>query len=266
VSEIDFQTIRGIGFAGAVVIAVALERIAPHARAGGSWRANVGLWCVNAVVMGALCGGCACTVAAWAAEARVGLLNVLAAPAWLAALVTMLGLDLVSYAWHRANHAVPFLWRLHRVHHSDRRFSVSTGVRFHPGELVLSLPLRLLAVVAIGAPVAAVLAFEALFTLANLLEHGDIDYPRALERRLQHVLVTPALHRRHHGRDWRLLGTNFGTVFTLWDRLGGTYAESTSDAMIRTGLPGLHGEPGILAALLMPLRLIPRTRGGTPET
>lgn len=246
----------------AVVVALALQRLAPHAGLGESWRTNLGLWGVNLVVTSALCGACACTVASWAATAGVGLLNTTGAEWWIALPATILGLDLVSYAWHRANHSLPILWRFHRVHHSDPRFAVSTGVRFHPGELALSLPLRLLAVVALGAPPGAVVAFEVIFTLANLIEHGDIDYPLALERWLGTVLVTPALHRRHHGRRPDQLGSNFGTVFAVWDRAFGTHTASTSAASIAIGVPGLRGEPGILTALAMPFRDGGPTREG----
>src|SRR5262249_56613757 len=110
-----------------------------------------------------------------AAGMGFGVLNVVAAPGWLAVAASVLLLDLVSYGWHRANHAFGLLWRFHRVHHSDVTFTVSTALRFHPGELLLSLPVRLLAVFALGVPVAAVLVFELAFTLANLLEHVDVD-------------------------------------------------------------------------------------------
>src|SRR2546426_905890 len=103
-------------------------------------------------------------------------------------------LDLVSYGWHRANHRVAPLWRFHRVHHSDPSFTVSTGVRFHPGELVLSLPLRLAAVVAIGASPAAVVAFEIAFTVANLIEHGDIDVVAPVETAVGRGFVPSAPH------------------------------------------------------------------------
>ena len=192
-NESHLQLVRMAAFAAAVGFASVLERVRPHAGQGGSVRTNVGLWAVDAVVLGAVCGGCACAVGSWAAARGVGVLNVLAAPLWMAVPVTVVGLDLVSYGWHRANHGVPLLWRFHSVHHADPRFTASTGLRFHPGELLLSLPVRLVAIVALGAPAVAIVAFEACFAVANFFEHGDIDLPLGLERAVDRVVVTPAL-------------------------------------------------------------------------
>ena len=155
-TEGKVQAMRAAGFVVAALLAVLAQRLAPHGRVRGSWRVNGGLWLVDTAVVGAVCGACGFTAAAWAARNGFGVLNQAAASLWTAVPVTVVVLDLVSYGWHWANHRVPFLWRLHQVHHSDPSFTVSTGVRFHPGELLLSLPVRLAAVVLIGAPVAAV--------------------------------------------------------------------------------------------------------------
>src|SRR5437867_6297864 len=221
-TEAQLHMIRGAGIVGAAVIALALQRLAPHARLRGSWRVNGGLWLVNGIVLGALCGGCAFTAARWAARSGVGLLNHARVGTWVAVPVTLALLDLVSYGWHRANHRIPLLWRLHQVHHSDPSFTVSTGVRFHPGELILSLPIRLAAVVLVGAPAVAVLVFEVAFTLANLVEHGNINVPRGVERTFGHVLITPAMHRRHHTKLGPDRDSNFSTIFSVWDRVFGT--------------------------------------------
>ena len=253
VTEHDFSVVRSVGFVLAVVIAVGLQRIRPHARLRGSWRTNLGVWCVNLVVMGVVCGACAFTAANWARVAGVGLLTILSVPLWVNVVVCVFVLDVVSYGWHRANHQVPVLWRFHRVHHSDTRFTVSTGIRFHPGELLLSLPIRLAAIVALGAPVEAVIIFEVLFTVANLVEHGDIDLPANLEQSLARILITPALHRWHHSRQWTDLNTNFGTIFAFWDRLFSTYRENTSITDVETGLPGCTQPPGFVSAIVLPL-------------
>jgi sterol desaturase/sphingolipid hydroxylase (fatty acid hydroxylase superfamily) len=241
--EAAFQALRALGFLAAAGLAVGLQRWFPHGRMRGSWRVNLAFWALNLLIIGAVCGACACTVARSAAERGLGISNVAALPLWAAVPVTVVALDLVSYGWHRANHAFPFLWRFHQVHHSDRSFTASTAVRFHPGELLLSLPIRLAAIVALGAPVAGVIAFELLFGVANLIEHSDIDYARWLERRLERFVVTPALHRRHHGKASGELGSNFGTVFSVWDRALGTYRESTS---------AIHTDIGFVTTLGLP--------------
>jgi len=255
VSEAQLQIARLAGFVLAGGLALGAQRLRPHDGAlRGSTRINVALWLLNALLLSAACGTCACAVARWAAGRGVGLLHGMTTPAPVAALLTVAVLDLVSYGWHRANHRVALLWRFHQVHHSDPNFTVSTGVRFHPGELLLSLPLRLSAVALLGASPGAVVLFEVVFTLANLFEHGNIDLPLGTERRLAALLVTPALHRRHHTRRYPELDSNFGTIFTLWDRWLGTYGESSSAARIDTGLPNGDGAPSVAAALLLPLR------------
>jgi sterol desaturase/sphingolipid hydroxylase (fatty acid hydroxylase superfamily) len=254
-SEGEFNLVRSAGFVLAVGGAAALQHWRPHAGIRRQWRSNVGLWAINLVVLGIVCGGCACAAARWAASAGIGVLNVTAAPLWLAVPVTVFGLDLVSYCWHRANHRLSWLWRFHQVHHSDAAFTISTGVRFHPGELLLSLPLRLAAVVVLGSSAVGVVVFEIIFTTANLIEHGDIDLPLGVERRLGRLCVTPALHRRHHSRRRDQLDSNFGTIFAFWDRWLGTFGASSSAVEIATGLPELTDTPGIRLALVLPLRL-----------
>jgi sterol desaturase/sphingolipid hydroxylase (fatty acid hydroxylase superfamily) len=181
-------------------------------------------------------------------------LNAFSVSLWLAIPTTVITLDLVSYLWHRANHVVPIFWRFHRVHHSDLSFTVSTALRFHPGELVLSVPLRLLAVVLLGAPVVGIVAFEALFAASNLIEHGDIDLPLALERPIGRAFVTPALHRFHHARTGSDRDHNFGTIFVLWDRVLATYRPNSSAMRIDVGLSEVRESLGLRAALLLPLR------------
>lgn len=252
--ERTFQLLRGGAFIVALGLAFLLQRLKPHARLRGSWRVNGGLWVVNAAVVGLACGACAFSAAGWAAREHIGLLNLTPAPTWAAVAVTIIVLDLASYVWHRANHRIAALWRLHQVHHSDHAFTTSTGLRFHPGELLLSLPVRLAAVILLGAPAVAVLAFEVAFTVANLVEHGDIDLSRRSEHILGRLFVTPALHRRHHTRLRPARDTNFGTIFSGWDRLFGTFTPSDSSATIDTGLPGLS-RVTLVEALVLPLHL-----------
>ena len=172
--------------------------------------------------------------------------------AWVSIPVSVLGMDLVSYFWHRANHLVPFLWRFHQAHHSDPDYTVTTALRFHPGELLLALPLRLLAIAVLGVPIVAVIVFEVIFALANFCEHGNIDLPLKVERALGRVFVTPALHRRHHGREARLLDTNYGTILSVWDRILGSYGENRSDVRVDTGLPGIESSLGTVRILALP--------------
>ncbi len=252
--ETSYQLARGAALAAAVVLGLSLERWRPHERLRPAWRTNVGLWAIDALVTAVVCGACGWVVAAWAAGQGLGLLAWLGVSPWAAVGLGILGLDVVSYAWHRANHQVPLLWRFHQVHHADASFHVTTALRFHPGEILLALPVRLAAIVALGVPPEGVLLFELVFGVANLLEHGNFDLPGRLEPVVRRVFVTPALHRGHHACDWRELDTNFGTVFSIWDRLARTFHAGDPNRRVLTGLPGRPrlATPGLTESLLMP--------------
>lgn len=261
--EASYQLARGVGLAAAVVLGLALERWRPHERLRPAWGTNVGLWAVGTLVTTVACGACGWVVAAWAVDRGLGLLTWVGAGPWAALGVSLLALDAVSYLWHRANHRVPLLWRFHQVHHADTSFHVTTALRFHPGELLLALPVRLTAVVALGVPPAGVLLFELVFGVANLLEHGNFDLPKRFEPSVQRLFITPALHRAHHASDWRELDTNFGTVLSLWDRLARTFRTSEAERCVATGLPDWIGPhaPTLAESLLLPcVRLRNRPR------
>jgi sterol desaturase/sphingolipid hydroxylase (fatty acid hydroxylase superfamily) len=252
--EFDYQLIKGIGFVTALGLAAGLQRVSTHSGEPGSWRVNASVWAVNVVLLGLVCGDCACTASRWATGAGFGLLNIASVPHWVLIPATILLLDFVSYLWHRANHVIPLLWRLHQVHHSDLTFTASTALRFHPGELLLALPVRLAAVAVLGLPIEGLIVFEVWFAFANFFEHGDIDLQLELESRLARVFVTPALHRRHHSKTLALLNSNYGTIFTFWDRLFGTFGPSSSATPVRIGLPGIAQSLTALRALALPGR------------
>jgi len=256
VSESGAQLLRGLVPLAAFALGLALERLIPHATLRPEWRANLGLWLVDAVLMAIVCGTCGWASAEWAQASGIGLLNQIDVPLVAGIAATVVGLDLLSYGWHRANHEVGFLWRFHQVHHADADYHVSTALRFHPGELLLALPVRLGAIVVLGAPPVAVVAFEAIFAIANVLEHGNFDLPRRVERTLGTVLVTPALHRRHHSTQRSERDSNYGTILCLWDRLARTLRPSTSEAQFATGLSGGAGarRRSLGAMLLLPIR------------
>ncbi len=242
--ESTAQLVRSLGPLRAFALGLALERIVPHAALRPAWRANLGLWLVNALLMTAVCGACAWTLAVSMQAAGIGLLNLIDVPLVVGIVATVLALDLVSYFWHRAMHEVGFLWRFHRVHHADTDYHVSTALRFHPGELLLALPVRLAAVVLLGAPAVAVVVFEVIFGIANVLEHGNFDLPGRLEKTLAGVLVTPALHRRHHSIERRERDSNFGTILSVWDRLARTLRPAASAEAFPTDLPGFAPAAG----------------------
>jgi sterol desaturase/sphingolipid hydroxylase (fatty acid hydroxylase superfamily) len=253
--DANFAVARDVSLAAAVALALALERWRPHQRMRPAWGTNLGLWIIGVVATSVVCGACGFGVAAWAADRRLGLLAWTEARPAMATATSVFALDAVSYLWHRANHRLPILWRFHQVHHADVAYHVGTALRFHPGELFLALPIRLVAIVALGVPPIGVLVFEVVFGFANLLEHGNFDLPRRTDTMVQRVLVTPSLHRAHHAREWRDLDTNFGTVFSLWDRFGRTFRPSDASEQVETGLPNRSASRAFSLgeSLLLPL-------------
>jgi sterol desaturase/sphingolipid hydroxylase (fatty acid hydroxylase superfamily) len=152
-----------------------------------------------------------------------GLLNNIAVPAWLAVVSSVLILDLAIYLQHVLFHAVPLLWRLHRMHHADLHIDVTTGVRFHPVEILLSMLIKTAVVIGIGASPLGVLAFEVLLNATSMFNHTNAGMRPALERIVRFIVVTPDMHRVHHSIVREETNSNFGFNFPWWDRLFGTY-------------------------------------------
>jgi len=154
-----------------------------------------------------------------------GLLNIFHAPYLLAVITGVIVLDLIIYLQHVLFHAVPVLWRLHMMHHADLDFDVTTGLRFHPIEIILSGFIKLAAVVVLGPPAIAVLIFEILLNGTSMFNHGNISLPSNIDRLLRLLVVTPEMHRVHHSVVIKETNSNFGFSFPWWDRLLGTYRE-----------------------------------------
>jgi sterol desaturase/sphingolipid hydroxylase (fatty acid hydroxylase superfamily) len=187
------------------------------------WPSNVAVVVIDTLLV-RLAFPVAAVGVALLAEARGwGLFQFLAAPDWVAILVSVVFLDLAIYLQHVLFHAVPALWRLHRMHHADLGFDVTTGVRFHPIEILLSMAIKLGVVAALGAPAAAVLLFEVLLNATSMFNHGNVRMPARLDRVLRWLVVTPDMHRVHHSALARETNSNFGFNLPWWDRLFGTY-------------------------------------------
>jgi len=164
-----------------------------------------------------------------AQERGWGLLNAIQAPGWLAVALSLLVLDLAIYLQHVMFHAVPALWRLHRMHHADLEFDATTGLRFHPLEILLSMGIKLVIVAALGPPAVAVLVFEVLLNATSLFNHGNVRLPFGLDRTLRWLVVTPDMHRVHHSVRPNETNSNFGFNLPWWDRLLGTYRAQPRD-------------------------------------
>lgn len=209
-------------------------------RRGPRWIAHAALVLLGAAGARLIAPAGAVGAALHAERSGTGLLEVAGAPEWLAWLVSLVALDLAIYAQHRAFHSVPLLWRLHALHHADRDLDASSGVRFHPGEIVVSLLWKVAVVRLLGAPAAAVVLYEALLACASVATHANLELPAGLERAARVALVTPDLHRVHHSVHLDESGSNFAAVTPLWDRLFGSFRAEPRDGQrgMRLGLLG----------------------------
>ena len=214
-------------FLGVLVGVGAWEALSPRrVRRFSRWRrwpSNFGIVVLNTVVVKLLFVATAVGMAEYAREHGWGLFNAVEVPAALAVIATVVALDLIIYLQHVMVHAVPALWRLHRMHHADLDFDVTTGARFHPIEIVLSMVIKLAAVVVLGAPPVAVVIFEVILNATAMFNHGNLRLPVGVDRVLRLVVVTPDMHRVHHSVVPAETNSNFGFNLPWWDRLLGTY-------------------------------------------
>jgi sterol desaturase/sphingolipid hydroxylase (fatty acid hydroxylase superfamily) len=210
----------------------------PHEPWWRRWRTNVGVAAFNTLLLRVALPSTAIGMAEFAAAHGWGLLNHFAVPAWIAVATCAFALDLVVYFQHVVFHSVPLLARLHAAHHADPEIDATTGIRFHPIEIALSMLVKYAAIIVLGAPALAVLLFELLLNLTALFNHGNVRLPPALDSALRWILVTPDMHRIHHSVIAAERNSNYGFCLAAWDRLFGTYTAEPAggQAGLRIGL------------------------------
>jgi sterol desaturase/sphingolipid hydroxylase (fatty acid hydroxylase superfamily) len=263
--------IRLSAFIASFTLLVFAERLAPRRRRifalWQRWGGNLGLVAVDTIVLRTVPSFTAVGVAALAHARGWGLLGaIVSLPTWLDVVVSVIVLDLAIYFQHRLFHAVPALWRLHRVHHTDPELDVTTGVRFHPVEMLLSLGFKAVVVAGLGPPVVAVVLFEVLLNAGSLFSHANLRLPAPVDGLLRALLVTPDMHRVHHSSDPVETDSNFGFTLSWWDRWFGTYRaqpRAGHDAMT-IGVEGFaaHAVLGLHRLLIQPLLKEPASRTG----
>jgi len=219
--------IRLTAFFGVLAVVAGAEVIWPRRRLTVAklrrWASNFGIVFLNSLCVRLLLPATAAGFAVFAANRGWGIFNYFAAPVWSAVVASVVILDFAIYLQHVMFHAVPALWRLHRMHHADLDFDVTTGARFHPIEILLSMLIKFAAIAVIGAPAAAVIIFEILLNATSMFNHGNLRLPLALDRVLRLFVVTPDMHRVHHSIEDYETNSNFGFNLPWWDRLFGTY-------------------------------------------
>jgi sterol desaturase/sphingolipid hydroxylase (fatty acid hydroxylase superfamily) len=189
------------------------------------WFANLSLVAIAAVSLRLIFPVLATGVAILAEEKKIGLLNTFDGPLWMKVALGVILLDLIIYLQHAMFHALPAFWRLHMMHHTDLDYDTTTGIRFHPLEILLSMGIKMIAVLGLGASFLAVVIFEVLLNATSLFNHGNVRLPVSFDRVLRLFVVTPDMHRVHHSVIIRETNGNFGFNFPWWDRLLGTYRD-----------------------------------------
>jgi sterol desaturase/sphingolipid hydroxylase (fatty acid hydroxylase superfamily) len=256
--------LRLVAFGGVLAAMAAWEALAPRRARTLSrrrrWPANLGIVALNTVIVRALFPTAAVGIALSAEGQGWGLFSEYAVPTWIAVTGGVILLDLAIYLQHAMFHAIPALWRLHRMHHADLDIDVTTGARFHPVEIALSMLIKLMVIAALGVPAAAVLVFEVLLNASSMFNHSNVRMPSSLEKVLRWLVVTPDMHRVHHSIERDETNSNFGFNLSLWDRLFGTYRAQprAGHASMRIGIPDFrdpaqcNGLAGMLAIPFLP--------------
>lgn len=248
------ELLQPIVFIVLLTVMSVLETVMPletNPRRLQHFRRNMGMTALNSLLNFGL-RGVLLLAATWAQKSDVGLLSATELSFFTTAVLGVLVLDLSNYIMHRLKHHVPFFWRFHRVHHSDAHLDVSTGVRFHPGETLLSMVLQTVVIVAFGIPFWALILYFLVLTIMIQLGHSNVRWPLSFDRLMRRVLVSPYMHRTHHSRLQNETDTNFGDIFSFWDKIFGTYYDRRRYQDLKTGLDGYENRQTVLRLLQIP--------------
>jgi len=230
---VDFETaIRLTAFFGVIGLMASWEAFYPRRKLQTPrtkrWLANLSVATLNTLVVRTLFSSGAVGLALVAANQGWGLLNAVQWPFWVEGLLAFAALDLAIYLQHILFHRVPSLWRFHMVHHADTDFDVTTGIRFHPVEMMLSMLIKSAAAILVGASPVSVLIFEIVLNASSMFNHGNVRIPMSIDKMLRWFVVTPDMHRIHHSILRQEANRNFGFNLPWWDYLFGTYLANPS--------------------------------------
>ncbi|MEP3435819.1 MAG: sterol desaturase family protein [Hoeflea sp.] len=264
--------IRLLAFSTIFIALAAIELLAPRlerdemrgAFKSRRWVTNLAMVVLSSVALRIVFPLAAVGTAVWAQSSGYGLFPFLGLPLWVAGIMAFIVLDFAVWLEHVVSHKWPWLWRIHRMHHADTGFDLTTALRFHPLEIVLSMVWKAAVIVALGAPPVAVLVFEIVLNGAAMFNHANIKLPKAVDAVLRLLIVTPDMHRIHHSTDHRETDSNYGFNLAIWDRIFSTYTHvpRRGDTGIEIGLAEWRdGQTANLGwALALPFRFPPKTR------
>ena len=226
---VNEKPIRMGFFFGILIIMALWEVLSPRRVLTTSktlrWANNLGLVFFNSFILRLLFPAAAVGVAVTASQQGWGLFNIYELSPWLTVIASVVIMDFVIYVQHVMVHAIPALWRLHRVHHADPDYDVTTGARFHTLEIILSMQIKFATIVLLGPPVVAVVLFEVILNATAMFNHANVRLPAGVDRVLRWFVVTPDMHRVHHSTEDDEANSNFGFSLPWWDRLFGTYRD-----------------------------------------
>jgi sterol desaturase/sphingolipid hydroxylase (fatty acid hydroxylase superfamily) len=238
--DLSGSFIRLLLFWGGILFFLILELLVPYRQITVSklkrWINNLALTLFNTILIKLIFSAAILGTATYTEVHKLGVLHMIQAPAWLKILLTVAFMDFVLYVWHLLNHEVPLLWRFHRVHHSDLNMDVSTATRFHFGELAISAIIKICLIFFLGASIQGVLIFESALVLCAQFHHSSLKIPEWFEKIFLFLFVPPSMHRIHHSVIIRERDTNYGTIYSLWDRFLGTLLMNVDQAKIRIGV------------------------------
>jgi len=261
------ETLVRMGVFAAIFFVVAQsEKIAPRRILLKSkfkrWISNLGMQIIDVVVLRLVFPVFPVGVSVICAQRGWGLLNYYQIIPPVALIIGVLALDFIIYLQHRMFHFVPIFWRVHMVHHTDQDIDVTTALRFHPLEIILSLLIKFAAVAAIGAPPLSVLIFEVMLNGASMFNHGNLRIPLPFDRIIRTALVTPDMHRVHHSVVVRETNSNYGFSFSWWDRLFGTYIAQPQEGhdKMKIGLNGYHDDRSLKLSTLLTMPFFDQKR------
>jgi len=265
--------IRLLAFSTIFIALAAIELLAPRlerdemrgALKSRRWVTNLAMVVVSSVALRIVFPLAAVGTALWAQTSGIGLFPLLGLPLWAAGILAFIVLDFAVWLEHVVSHKWPLLWRIHRMHHADTGFDLTTALRFHPLEIVLSMIWKAAVIIALGAPPVAVLVFEIVLNGAAMFNHANIKLPKAVDAVLRLIIVTPDMHRIHHSTDPRETDSNYGFNLAIWDRLFSTYTQTPrlGDTGLEIGLSEWRdgrSTANLGWALALPFRFPPKPR------
>ena len=238
--QTDTSLIRLSMFWGGLLFFLVIELFSSYRQSSISkvkrWINNIALTVFNSLILQLVFAGAVVRTAMYVTTHQLGVLNMVELPQWVKFLCTVAFMDFMLYIWHLLNHEVPFLWRFHRVHHSDLNMDVSTATRFHIGELAISAVIKISLIFFLGATTLGVLIFESALILCAQFHHSSLKVPRWFESIFWILFVPPSMHRIHHSVIIKERNSNYGTIFSTWDRWLGTLLTDVDQSRIRIGV------------------------------